>query len=40
VNATAPWSFLAHNPFAARSRREKQCDAEGAKIWRLLYRKV
>ena len=40
ANAGAPWSFLAQNPFAARSRREKQCDAEGAKIWRLLYRKV
>jgi tRNA (guanine-N7-)-methyltransferase len=37
TNAHAPWSFLPANPFAARSRREKQCDAEGAKIWRLLY---
>jgi tRNA (guanine-N7-)-methyltransferase len=40
TNAHAPWSFLPTNPFAARSRREKQCDAEGAKIWRLLYRKA
>jgi tRNA (guanine-N7-)-methyltransferase len=40
ANAQAPWSFLPQNPFGARSRREKQCDAEGAKIWRLLYRKV
>jgi tRNA (guanine-N7-)-methyltransferase len=40
ANACAPWSFLPGNPFAARSRREKQCDAEGAKIWRLLYRKA
>ena len=39
ANAHAPWSFLPENPFAARSRREKQCDAEGAKIWRLLYGK-
>jgi tRNA (guanine-N7-)-methyltransferase len=40
ANALAPWSFLPENPFAARSRRERQCEAEGAKIWRLLYRKV
>ncbi len=39
-NAVEPWSFLSQSPFAARSRREKQCDAEGAKIWRLLYGKV
>jgi tRNA (guanine-N7-)-methyltransferase len=39
ANAHAPWSFLAASPFAARSRREKQCDTEGARIWRLLYRK-
>jgi tRNA (guanine-N7-)-methyltransferase len=40
ANALTPWSFLPQNPFAARSRREKQCDAEGAKIWRLLYQKT
>jgi tRNA (guanine-N7-)-methyltransferase len=40
ANAVAPWSFLPDSPFAARSRRERQCEAEGAKIWRLLYRKV
>ena len=39
-NALAPWSFYPENPFAARSRRERQCEAEGAKIWRLLYRKL
>jgi tRNA (guanine-N7-)-methyltransferase len=39
-NALGPWSFFPRNPFAARSRRERQCEAEGAKIWRLLYRKV
>ena len=40
ANAAAPWSFLPDSPFAARSRRERQCEAEGAKIWRLLYRKI
>ena len=34
----APWSFLPANPFAAKSRRERQCEGEGAQIWRLLYR--
>jgi tRNA (guanine-N7-)-methyltransferase len=38
-NARAPWSFFPENPFAARSRRERQCEMEGAKIWRLLYRR-
>jgi len=40
ANVLTPWSFLPNNPFLARSRRERQCEAEGAKIWRLLYRKV
>jgi tRNA (guanine-N7-)-methyltransferase len=40
ANALEPWSFFPHNPFGARSRRERQCDAEGARIWRLLYRKL
>jgi tRNA (guanine-N7-)-methyltransferase len=40
ANALAPWSFFPHNPFAACSRRERQCQTEGARIWRLLYRKV
>jgi tRNA (guanine-N7-)-methyltransferase len=40
ANAAGPWSFLPHSPFAAKSRRERQCEAEGAKIWRLLYRKA
>ncbi|MBC8133183.1 MAG: tRNA (guanosine(46)-N7)-methyltransferase TrmB [Deltaproteobacteria bacterium] len=38
VNARAPWSFWARNPWDARSRRERQCEIEGQKIWRLLYR--
>jgi tRNA (guanine-N7-)-methyltransferase len=40
ANAKGPWSFFPHNPFEARSRRERQCQTEGARIWRLLYRKV
>jgi tRNA (guanine-N7-)-methyltransferase len=38
VNARAPWSFHPGPLWNARSRREAQCDREGAKIWRLLYR--
>ena len=40
VNAHAPWSFLPANPYAAKSRRERQCEGEGTRVWRLLYRKV
>lgn len=38
VNASAPWSFFPRNPWGARSRREQQCELDGQKIWRLLYR--
>jgi len=38
VNARAPWSFQVGPLWGARSRREVQCEREGAKIWRLLYR--
>jgi tRNA (guanine-N7-)-methyltransferase len=38
VNARAPWSFWPRNPWNARSRRERQCEIETQKIWRLLYR--
>ncbi|MEO8213145.1 MAG: hypothetical protein ABI560_08130 [Myxococcales bacterium] len=38
VNARAPWSFWPRNPWNARSRRERQCELEGTRIWRLLYR--
>jgi tRNA (guanine-N7-)-methyltransferase len=37
VNAHAPWSFLPANPYSAKSRRERQCEGEGVRIWRLLY---
>ena len=38
TNLAAPWTFFPRNPFEARSRRERQCETEGARIWRLLYR--
>jgi tRNA (guanine-N7-)-methyltransferase len=38
-NARAPWTFLTSSPWApAKSRRERQCDGEGTRVWRLLYR--
>ena len=40
VNAHEPWSFLPANPYAAKSRRERQCEGEGARVWRLLYRRA
>lgn len=39
VAMTAPWSFLRASPFAARSRRERQCEGDGTHIWRLAYRR-
>jgi tRNA (guanine-N7-)-methyltransferase len=39
-NAREPWSFFPVNPFAARSRRERQCEGDGSPIWRLLYRAI
>ncbi len=35
-----PWTFLRESPFGAKSRRERQCEQEGARVWRLLYRRV
>ena len=40
ANASEAWSFARENPYAAKSRRERQCEAEGARIWRLLYRRI
>jgi tRNA (guanine-N7-)-methyltransferase len=40
VNLREPWTFLRESPFAARSRRERQCEAAGIRIWRLGYRKL
>jgi tRNA (guanine-N7-)-methyltransferase len=39
VNLREPWTFLRASPFTARSRRERQCEAESIPIWRLGYRK-
>ena len=38
INLRSPWSFLPASPFAARSRRERECETKGTKIWRLAYR--
>jgi tRNA (guanine-N7-)-methyltransferase len=38
-SATEPWTFARANPYGAKSRRERQCETEGAPIWRLLYRR-
>ncbi len=38
-NLRAPWSFLRESPFAARSRRERQCERDGVRVWRLAYRR-
>jgi tRNA (guanine-N7-)-methyltransferase len=38
TNVAGAWSFLRQSPFGARSRRERQCHDEGARIWRMAYR--
>jgi len=40
VNAAGAWTFLRSNPYDAKSRRERQCEAEGVRVWRLLYRRT
>jgi tRNA (guanine-N7-)-methyltransferase len=40
ANHVAPWSFLRASPVTAKSRRERQCEAEGVPIWRLGYVKT
>jgi tRNA (guanine-N7-)-methyltransferase len=40
VNLREPWTFLRESPFAARSRRERQCEAADIRIWRLGYRRI
>jgi tRNA (guanine-N7-)-methyltransferase len=39
-NLCAPWSFMSASRFAARSRRERRCEAEGIRIWRLGYARL
>jgi tRNA (guanine-N7-)-methyltransferase len=38
TNLVGPWRFARTSGFAARSRRERECESEGTKIWRLSYR--
>jgi len=38
VNLHTPWSFQRTSHFAARSFRERLCEREGIRIWRLAYR--
>jgi len=40
VNTAGTWTFLRENPYGAKSRRERQCETEGVRVWRLLYRRV
>jgi tRNA (guanine-N7-)-methyltransferase len=39
-NAAEAWTFLRESPYDAKSRRERQCEAEGVRVWRLLYRRA
>lgn len=39
-NLREPWSFLPASRFGARSRRERHCEGEGIRIWRLAYVRV
>jgi tRNA (guanine-N7-)-methyltransferase len=39
-SARGSWTFAQDNPYGAKSRRERQCEGEGARVWRLLYRRV
>jgi tRNA (guanine-N7-)-methyltransferase len=40
ANAAGGWTFLRGSPYEAKSRRERQCEAEGVRVWRLLYRRT
>ena len=39
TNVAGGWTFLRESPYEAKSRRERQCEGEGVRVWRLLYRK-
>jgi tRNA (guanine-N7-)-methyltransferase len=39
-SARGAWTFAQDNPYGAKSRRERQCEDEGTRVWRLLYRRV
>ena len=39
-NRAGPWSFWKDgNPYGARSWRESNCDEQGMRVWRMIYRK-
>lgn len=40
VNVAGAWRFVRDSPFIARSRRERECENNGTKIWRLAYRRA
>jgi len=40
VNTAGAWTFLRESPYQAKSRRERQCESEGVRVWRLLYRRI
>jgi tRNA (guanine-N7-)-methyltransferase len=39
VNVAGPWAFTRDNPFGSRSKRERQSEKRGRRIWRLWYRR-
>jgi tRNA (guanine-N7-)-methyltransferase len=39
TSTAGAWTFLRESPYAAKSRRERQCETEGVRVWRLLYRR-
>jgi tRNA (guanine-N7-)-methyltransferase len=40
TSAAGAWTFLRESPYEAKSRRERQCESEGVRVWRLLYTKA
>jgi len=40
LNLHEPWSFLHASHFAARSFRERLCERENIRVWRLAYRRL
>jgi tRNA (guanine-N7-)-methyltransferase len=39
-NLREPWSFLPRSLFGARSWRERHCENEGLRIWRMAYGRI
>jgi tRNA (guanine-N7-)-methyltransferase len=39
-NMHEPWSFLPRSRFTAQSWRERHCEGEGLRIWRLAYARI